>query len=108
MQQVQIIPFLQVGATISVSANASSTSTAITAPNSPKNPALPGTVRVVNRGADLVYVSFSVASIAATSADLPIPSGNTEVFWAPAGTAFVNVIASSASATVLFTPGQGS
>jgi hypothetical protein len=108
MQQVQVIPFLQVGATIAVSVTASSSSTAITPPNSPKNPALPGTVRVVNAGADLVFVSFSVASVAATSADLPVPSGNTEVFWTPAGIAYANVIAASASATVYFTPGQGS
>jgi hypothetical protein len=108
METVQVTPFLKIAATVAVSANASSQATALTAPANPKNPEQPGTVRVYNAGADLVFFNFSIGTGTATTADIPIPSGNTEVFWCPAGCTHVNVIASSATATVYFTPGQGS
>ena len=109
METVQVTPFLPNGSnTVSVSATASSSSTALTAPISPLNPEQPGTVRVYNKGADLAFFNFTKGTGTATTADVPIPSGNTEVFWCPAGMDHVNVICASATAVVYFTPGQGS
>lgn len=109
MQSVQVVPFLPNGSnTVTISATSASSSTAITAPGSPLNPEQPGTVRVYNKGTDLVFINFSKgAGSAAVASDMPVPSGNTEIFWVPNGADHINVICASTTATVYATPGWG-
>lgn len=109
METVQVTPFLPIGSnTITVSATGTSSSTAITAPTNPQNPEQPGTCRIYNAGPGLAFVKFGTGTVvAAIASDMPIPAGNTEVFWVPAYTTSVGVISASTS-TVYLTPGQGS
>jgi hypothetical protein len=113
MQTVQVTPFLPIGSlTVTVSCTQTNTSQAVTFPNS-SNPEQPNTLRVVNTGPNTVWilagVGATVASASASVGDLPVPAGNTEVFWVPKGADHIGLIcATGQTATVFLTPGQGS
>jgi hypothetical protein len=68
-------------------------------------------VRLVNAGNVLAFVRFGVSSpsavLAATSADIPLPPGITEVLSAPDDATHVAVITASSATTIYVTIGEG-
>jgi hypothetical protein len=108
MNPTDVRPFIQTGSTVSIAATTTSGNVAISAPR-PKAAELPGTVRVYNAGPDMVYIGQGATAPTVTSANgTPVPVGNTEVFQLLGDTAFVGAICPTSTATVYFTPGQGS
>lgn len=91
--------------TITISVTNSSSATAIPIPSTS-----PGslTVRVYNAGAQTVFIKFGLggAITASSTADMPIPNGNTETFSIGASDHIAAITASS-TATLYVTPGRG-
>lgn len=107
-----IRPFLATGNTVTIAATGSSSTTSLgTTGLRGGNVEMPLTIRVYNAGPDIAWIKPGVAATtAAKTADtaIPVPAGNTEVFWYPADATHLAVIAQTSSATVYVTPGQGS
>lgn len=112
MNPTDVRPFVATGNTVTVAATAASAATALLPVPRAGNPEMPMTCRVVNAGAGLTFIKFGlVGDTAAVTGDtaLPVPSGNTEVFWVPAGaTHIITIVAAAGTATLYATPGQGS
>lgn len=92
---------------ISFSASASSANVALPSRSSNGNE----TIRVFNGLSVTAFIKFGTSSslAATTSADVPIPSGQTEAFACPPDYTYVAAIpASSASGNVYFSIGKGS
>ena len=110
MRPTDIRPFVKTGNTVSISATAASGNVAISQAN-PKNSELPGTMRVYNAGPNLVWIEQGASSALTASAttSIPVAAGNTETFEMQTDTTYVAAICAPAqTATVYFTPGQGS
>lgn len=93
-------PFKCGGATVALAATTASAS----------NTALPGEcsqVRIYNAGPNAAFIRFASAALTAdATVDMPIASGNTEVFTKGGSTA-IAAICATGSATVYVTPGVG-
>jgi hypothetical protein len=105
-------PFVATGNTLTIAATGSSAATALAAGvNRAGNPEMPMTCRIVNGGTGLAFVKFGISTdTAALTNDIsvPVPAGNTEVFWVPAGsTHIISIVAAAGTATLYATPGQG-
>lgn len=107
MNPTDVRPFIQTGNTITISATGTSSSTAISA-SRPAVSELPGTMKIYNSGAVVVFIRQGATAPTATSADTPIAPGNTETIQMLGDTAFIGCITASSTATVYVTPGQGS
>ena len=110
MNPTDVRPFVATGNTLTVAATGASAATALGAPRA-GNPEMPATCRVVNGGTGLAFIKFGlVGDVAALTGDtaVPVPAGNTEVFWVPAGsTHILTIVAAAGTATVYATLGQG-
>lgn len=102
-------------ATLTISVTTSSANTGLT-----RTPASGSyQVRVYNAGAALVFVRFAGVTVAsngtvtdgtavtATTADIPIPAGNTETFTVDGGISRIATIAASGTATLYVSAGEG-
>ena len=111
MNPTDVRPFVATGNTITVAATGSSAATPLLGPPRAGNPEMPMTCRVVNGGAGVAFIKFGISTdVAAVTGDtsLPVPSGNTEVFWVPAGmTHIISIVGAAGTATLYATPGQG-
>lgn len=111
MNPTDMRPFIATGNTLTLSATSSPQTAAISAAR-PKNPEIPGTMRIANLGTDTVWINqgatAALAAAAITSSpSIPIPAGNTEVIQMAGDTAFIGYICTTSTATVYVTPGQG-
>lgn len=106
MNPTDMRPFVQTGNTVSIAATVASGVVAISAPRA-NNPEIPGSMRVYNAGPDMAYIRQGPSATVATSVDLPVPAGNTEIFQMLGDTAQVAAICPTSTATIYFTPGQG-
>jgi hypothetical protein len=110
MNPTDVRPFLATGNTLTIAATGASAATALGAPRA-GNPEMPMTCRVVNTGTGTAFIKFGLSTdTAAVSGDtaIPVPSGNTEVFWVPAGsTHIITIVGAAGTATLYATPGQG-
>lgn len=68
-------------------------------------------IRVMNNATATVWITFGgVSDVAATTNDIPIPSGGVEVFSVgavAAGNVYAAAIAPSGTGSIYFTPGAG-
>lgn len=85
-------------ATVSVAATTTSASATLDAHSN--------VVRVVNAGADTVFIRFGKGATTATATDMPVLAGATETFTKGDSTT-VAVLAAASTATVYFTNGEG-
>ena len=111
MNPTDIRPFAATGNTITVAATGASAATALVSVPRAGNPEMPMTCRVVNGGAGVAFIKFGISTDTAAlvgDTSVPVPSGNTEVFWVPAGsTHIITIVAAAGTATLYATPGQG-
>jgi len=110
MNPTDVRPFVATGNTVTVAATGSSAATSLGTVRA-GNPEMPATCRVVNGGTGLAFVKFgSSTDVAAITNDtsVPVPAGNTEVFWVPAGTThIISIVGAAGTATLYATLGQG-
>ena len=110
MRPTDVRPFVATGNTVTIAATSASTATAITQANQ-KNSELPGTMRVHNAGTGMAFIAQgSSSAVVAATTDIPVPTGASPMtFEMRADTTYVAAItsASSVTATLYFTPGQG-
>jgi len=65
-------------------------------------------VRILNNGANLVFINFSVgAGTAVATTDMPILPNSVEVFQIPATVTHINAIALATGNTLYWTVGDG-
>jgi hypothetical protein len=112
MNPTDVRPFVSTGNTLTISATGASAATALTVgTDRPGNVEMPRTCRVYNGGTGLAFIKFGISTdTAAVTADTswPVASGNTEVFWVPAGsTHIITIVGAAGTATLYATPGQG-
>jgi len=111
MNPTDVRPFVATGNTVTVAATGSSAATLLVSGPRAGNPEMPATCRVVNGGTGLAFVKFgSSTDVAAITNDtsVPVPAGNTEVFWVPAGTThIISIVGAAGTATLYATLGQG-
>ncbi len=110
---IQLVPFFSNGSNgLIISATASSSSTAMVAPSAPLDPVFPTSVRIYNKGTDLIFFNTSKgpgsASATSPNTDKAVPEGNTEIFSVPDDHDHINIICASSTATVYVMPGWGS
>jgi hypothetical protein len=111
MNPTDVRPFVATGNTVTIAATGTSAATPILPLPRAGNPEMPATCRVVNGGTGLAFIKFGlVGDTAAVTGDTswPMVSGNTEVFWVPAGsTHIITIVGAAGTATLYATPGQG-
>jgi len=111
MNPTDVRPFVATGNTVTVAATGTSAATALLPLPRSGNSEMPATCRVVNGGSGLAFIKFGISTDTAAltnDTSIPVPSGNTEVFWVPAGaTHIVTIVAAAGTATLYATPGQG-
>lgn len=112
MNPTDVRPFVSTGNTVTISATGASAATSLgTSGIRANNPEMPLTCRVHNAGTGLCFIKFGISTdTAAVTSDTswPVPAGNTEVFWVPAGsTHIITIVAAAGTATIYATPGQG-
>ena len=93
--------------TASVTATTSSSATALTLPTQASATPRKIQVRMYNAGTATVFVHFGTSGVAATTGNMPLPSGAIEVISVPEGTTHAATITSSGTGTVYFTAGLG-
>lgn len=65
-------------------------------------------VRVENDGSATVWIRAGDSTVTATTSNIPIPSGDIEVFtFNPKGPLYIAAIAAGSTGKVYFTPGAG-
>lgn len=100
-------PFRPAAASVNITTSTSSSAATALALPSPVPPTFQ--LRIVNSGADVVFVRFGDANVtAASSADTPINGGETEVFTLSADQTHVRAIAAANAPVIRFTAGFGS
>lgn len=92
--------------TADTTALAATNATGNAAINVPASSAGSLTVRVYNSGTVTIFIAFGGSTVVATTAKMPIPAGNTEVFSIGAAT-YIAGITASGSGTLYVTPGRG-
>lgn len=111
MNPTDVRPFVSTGNTITVAATAVSSATAMPGGDRAGNTEMPRTCRIYNAGTGLAFVKFGISTDAAAvtnDTSWPVPPGNTETFWVPAGaTHLIAIVAAAGTATLYATPGQG-
>lgn len=90
--------FRPTAATASITIAASSARTAITFADQ---------VRWFNGASETVYVKFGDSSVAATTSDIPVGAGVTEVMDVPFGATHIAAIGTGATGSFKVTPGIG-
>ncbi len=100
-------PFRPAAASVNITTSTSSSAATALALPSPVPPTFQ--LRIVNSGADVVFVRFGDANVtAASSADTPINGGETEVFTLSSDQTHVRALAAANTPTIRFTAGFGS
>jgi hypothetical protein len=92
-------PFMPLGATVTLAVTASTGNVALTDPGRFVSRYQ---VRILNTGSERAYIAFGGSTITATTASMPIPAGNTEVFTIPGGATYMAAICDTALTTTLY------
>lgn len=98
----QIKSFARIGSTVSIAATGSSAPTALAVP-------VNGIIEIYNSGSVTAFVLFGPTggTVASATTSRPIPPGGWAVELMQQGSAAVDAVTATGTATVYFTPGTG-